>query len=73
MVGLRNKYPLLNTLVSYVESSKEEDNSVSKTQSSAEPHSPLQNTEVFVLSNQLYTVRYFCNINMSGKQYKHFT
>ena len=67
MVGLRNKYPVLNTLVSVVESSKEEGNSVSKTHSSTEPISPLQNTKVYVLSNQLYTVRYFCNRNMSGK------
>ncbi|XP_078327327.1 uncharacterized protein LOC111116102 isoform X2 [Crassostrea virginica] len=45
MVGLRNKYPVLNTLVSFVESSKEESSSVSKTHSSTEPHSPLQNTK----------------------------
>ncbi|XP_078327350.1 adhesion G protein-coupled receptor B1-like isoform X2 [Crassostrea virginica] len=46
MVGLRNKYPVLNTLVSFVESSKEEGNSVSKTHSSTEPISPLQNTKI---------------------------
>ena len=46
MLALRKKYPVLNTLVSFVESSKEESSSVSKTHSSTEPHSVLLNSKV---------------------------
>nr|XP_022291075.1 uncharacterized protein LOC111102569 isoform X2 [Crassostrea virginica] len=42
MLGLRKQYPVLNTLVSLVESSKEESSSVSRTNSLSGPHSALQ-------------------------------
>ena len=46
MLALTKKYPVLNTLVSFVESSKEESSSVPKTNSSTEPHSALLNSKV---------------------------
>nr|XP_022303772.1 uncharacterized protein LOC111111224 isoform X2 [Crassostrea virginica] len=45
MLALRKKYPVLNTLASFVESSKEDSSSVSKTNSSSEPHSALSNSK----------------------------
>nr|XP_022310014.1 adhesion G protein-coupled receptor L4-like [Crassostrea virginica] len=45
MLALRKKYPVLNTLVSFVESSKEDSSSVSKTNSSTEPHSALSTSK----------------------------
>ncbi|XP_078327318.1 uncharacterized protein LOC144623098 [Crassostrea virginica] len=54
MLGLRKKYPVLNTLVSFVESSKEESSSVSKTNSSTEPQSALLNSK-----KRTFFVRYF--------------
>ena len=46
MLALTKKYPVLNTLISFVESSKEESSSVPKTNSSTEPHSALLNSKV---------------------------
>ncbi|XP_078327322.1 uncharacterized protein LOC144623100 [Crassostrea virginica] len=54
MLALRKKYPVLNTLVSFVESSKEESSSVSKTNSSTEPHSALLTSK-----KRTFFVRYF--------------
>ena len=57
MLGLRKKYPVLNTLVSFDESSKEESSSVLKTHSSTEPHSPLPNTKVTAFINVMIDVK----------------
>ncbi|XP_078327321.1 uncharacterized protein LOC111115469 [Crassostrea virginica] len=54
MLALRKKYPVLNTLVSFVESSKEESSSVSKTNSSTEPNSALLNSK-----KRTFFVKYF--------------
>ena len=51
MLGLRKKYPVLNTLVSFVESSKEESSSASKTHSPNQSHSPLTKTKVTLFIN----------------------
>ena len=59
MLGLRKKYPVLNTLVSFVESSKEESSSVSKTHSSTQPHSPLPNTKVTAFINVMMMTLYW--------------
>ncbi|XP_078329473.1 uncharacterized protein LOC144624080 [Crassostrea virginica] len=45
MLSLRKKYPVLNTLASFVESSKEDSSSVSKSNSSTEPHSALSTSK----------------------------
>ncbi|XP_078333514.1 uncharacterized protein LOC111100876 isoform X4 [Crassostrea virginica] len=43
MLGLRNKYPALNKFISHAESSHKEATSLSRTQSSSRPNSPLLN------------------------------
>nr|XP_022309930.1 uncharacterized protein LOC111115470 [Crassostrea virginica] len=65
MLALRKKYPVLNTLVSFVESSKEESSSVSKTNSSTEPHSALLNSK-----KRTFFVRYFGNSTKRNKVQK---
>ncbi|XP_078327471.1 uncharacterized protein LOC144623133 [Crassostrea virginica] len=54
MLALRKKYPVLNTLVSFVESNKEESSSVSKTHSSTEPPSAFSNSK-----KQTFFLRFF--------------
>ena len=56
MLALRKKYPVLNTLASFVESSKEDSSSVSKTNSSTEPHSALSNSKVIAFINVIINV-----------------